>query len=229
MEREDTAARSEAVATSPATREKARAWFALTALAVLVGIIVQVAVAAGAKPPVRFDAATERALNVFVFFTIQSNLIVGGTSLLLVLEPKRSSTVFSTFRLIGVVAIAITGIVFHAVIAQTLDLESWPLVADRLLHLVVPVMGVLGWLMFGPRGLTNRRVMWLSLLFPVLWLAFTLIRGAIIDWYPYHFIDVVHLGYVRTVINCLWVALLTLAVAAGATALDRRLPRRVGS
>lgn len=135
-----------------ATQRKARAWFALTALVVVVGITVQVAVAAGAKPPVRFDSAVVRALNVFVFFTIQSNLIVGGTSLLLALDPERSSTVFNMFRLIGVVAIAITGIVFHAVIAQTLDLESWPLVADRLLHLVVPVMGVLGWLMFGPRG-----------------------------------------------------------------------------
>jgi hypothetical protein len=210
----------------PATERKMRAWFGLTALAVVVGIIVQVAVAAGAKPPVRFDSATARAFNVFVFFTIQSNLIVGGTSMLLALDPRRTSTVFSTFRLIGVVAIAITGIVFHAVIASTLDLESWPLVADRLLHLVVPVMGVLGWLMFGPRGLTSRRVMWLSLLFPVLWLIFTLLRGAIIDWYPYHFIDVVHLGYGRTIVNCVWVAVLTLAVAAGATAVDRRLTRR---
>jgi hypothetical protein len=209
-----------------ATGRRARAWFGLTALAVVAGIVVQVAVAAGAKPPVRFDSAVERALNVFVFFTIQSNLIVGATSLLLALDPERSSTAFNTFRLIGVVAIAITGIVFHAVIASTLDLESWPLVADRLLHLVVPVMGVLGWLMFGPRGLTSRRVMWLSLLYPVLWLAFTLIRGSIIDWYPYHFIDVVHLGYARTLVNCVWVALLTLSVAAGATALDRRLTKR---
>ena len=33
-----------------------------------------------------------RALNVFAFFTVQSNLIVGGTCLLLVLDRNRTST-----------------------------------------------------------------------------------------------------------------------------------------
>src|SRR6266571_1200941 len=37
----------------------------------------------------------------------------------------------------------------------------------------------------------------LSLLFPVCWLIFTLIRGAVIGWYPYPFIDVTRLGYAK--------------------------------
>jgi hypothetical protein len=34
------------------------------------------------------------------------------------------------------------------------------------------------------------------------------------------------IGYLRAVINAVWVALLFLGVAAGATAVDRRLPGR---
>jgi hypothetical protein len=79
------------------------------------------------------------------------------------------------------------------------------------------------WLGFGPRRLTSARVAWLSLLFPACWIAFTLIRGAVWHWYPYPFIDVTVLGYGKVILNCFWVALLLLGLAAGATVLDRRL------
>ena len=105
-------------------------------------------------------------------------------------------------------------------LAQTLDLKSWAAVGNELVHTVVPVMAVIGWLMLGPRGLVSRRVVWLSLIFPACWLVFTLIRGAIAHWYPYPFIDVTQLGYGRAAVNCVWVALLMLGLAAGATVLD---------
>jgi hypothetical protein len=203
---------------------KACAWFGLTALAVFAGIVIQVFVSANAKAEF-FHSAGGRVFNVFCFFTIQSNLIVGVTSLLLALNPHRSSTVFKAFRLTGLVAITVTGIVFHAVLARLLDLESWGLVANNLVHTVVPVMAVLGWLMFGPRGLTSRRVVWLSVLFPIAWLIFVLIRGPIVHFYPYPFVDVIKLGYVRVLINCVWVSVLYLGLAAGFTALDTRLAR----
>ena len=99
---------------------RARAWFGLTALAVFTGIIVQVLVSANAKEEF-FHTTSGRVFNVFCFFIIQSNLIVGVTSLLLALNPHRSSSVLKTFRLTGVVAIAVTGVVFHAVLARLLD------------------------------------------------------------------------------------------------------------
>jgi hypothetical protein len=203
---------------------KARAWFGLTALAVVAGVVIQLFVTASLKQGF-FDSTTGRVLNVFCFFTVQSNLIVGGTSLLLALNPSRSSTAFKALRLTGVVAIAITGLVYHAVLRQLFDLESWALVADNLIHTVVPVMAVVGWLVFGPRGLTSRRVLWLSVLFPVAWLAFTLFRGAVVHFYPYPFVDVSHLGYARVLVNCVWVAVLYLGIAAGAVTLDRWLAR----
>lgn len=86
-------------------------------------------------------------------------------------------------------------------------------------------MAVIGWLAFGPRGLTSARLALASLLFPLGWSAFTLIRGAFVHWYPYPFIDVTKLGYGGTFVNCLWVTLLLLGLAAGATAIDLRLRR----
>lgn len=207
---------------------KARLWFGATVALVVFGLVVQVAVAVNA-PSGFFQGAAARTFNVFCFFTIQSNVIVGVTSLLLGLDPTRSSTIFNAFRLTGVAAIALTGLVYHSVLRGLFDLESWALVADHVIHTIVPVMGVSGWLIFGPRGRTSSRVAKLAVIFPVCWLFFTLVRGEIIHFYPYPFVDVLHLGYGRVAVNCVWVAVLYLGMASGLTVLDGWLARVRGA
>jgi hypothetical protein len=203
---------------------RARRVFAATTLCVLAGIVIQLFVAADHTGG-RFTTPTQRALNVFVFFTIQSNLIVGVTTLLLAIRLDRTSLWFRVFRLMGLVGIIVTGIVYHVAIRAFLELDSWALGADHLLHTVVPVLTVYGWVRYGPRRLTSPLVARLTVLFPLTWFVFTLIRGSIVDWYPYTFIDVSNLGYGKVALNAVWIALLVFAVAAAATALDARLDR----
>jgi hypothetical protein len=202
----------------------ARVWFGATAACALAGIVISAFNAANFTGPERhFHTAAGRFFNTFAFFTIQSNLLIGFSALLLAIRLERSSTAFAVVRLTGMVAILVTGIVFHAALAQLLNLSGWARLGNDLVHTIVPVMAVIGWLTAGPRGLVSTRVVWLSLIFPICWLAFTLIRGAVIGWYPYPFIDVGQIGYGRAAVNCVWVALLLLGLAAGAKALDRRL------
>ena len=120
-----------------------------------------------------------------------------------------------------------TFVVFHVVLSRLLDLETWAEAANQLLHTVVPVLAIVGWFAFGPRGLTSARVAKLTMLFPLFYMAFTLIRGPLnSDWYPYPFADVKALGYLRVIINAAWITLLFVALAAGATTLDKRLRRQ---
>ncbi len=86
--------------------------FALTALCVAAGVVISVFTAAH-NGTGHFHTSVERAFNSFAFFTIQSNLIVGTTTLVLALRPHPTSPAFATFRLIGVVAITVTGVVYH--------------------------------------------------------------------------------------------------------------------
>ena len=203
---------------------RARRVFAATALCVFAGIVIQLFVAADYSGG-RFTTPLHRALNVFVFFTIQSNLILGVTTLLLAIRLERTSLVFRVFRLMGLVGIVVTGIVYHVAIRAFLHLDSWGLAADHLLHTVTPVLAVYGWVRYGPRGLTSATVARLTVLFPLTWFVFTVVRGWFVDWYPYTFIDVTHLGYAKVALNAVWIALLVFAIAAGATALDARLAR----
>jgi hypothetical protein len=202
----------------------ARAWFGATAGCVAAGVVIS-AVTAANNSAGHFHPGVARLFNTLAFFTIQSNLLVGAAALLLAIRLDRSSLWFSVLRLAGLTAITVTGIVFHAVLAQTLDLKSWAAAGNELVHTVVPVMAFIGWLMLGPRGLVSKRIAWLSLIFPACWLVFTLIRGAIAHWYPYPFINVTQLGYGGVAVNCVWLALLMLGLAAGATVLDGWLRR----
>jgi len=206
-------------------RRWARPWFAATALCVAAGIVIQLFVSA-AGTGFFGGSPLNRALNVFAFFTIQSNVIVGVACLLLVVNPERSSAVFAVFRLTGVVAITVTFVVFHVALSRLLDLDTWAQTANQLQHTVVPVLAVVGWLAFGPRGLTSARVARLTVVFPLLYIIFTLVRGPLAsDFYPYPFVDVSALGYARVAVNAVWVALLFVGIAAAATSLDTRLGR----
>jgi len=203
-----------------------RLWAAGTAVVVAVGVVVQLVVTANGNGGF-FPDNPDRVFNVFAYFTIQSNLLLGGTTLMLVLQPDRQqSTLLRTLRLNGVLCIAVTGIVYHLVLAPLDDLSGWAAVANFLLHTAAPVVGVLGWLLFGPRGRTDPRIVAWSIVFPLLWLVFTLIRGEFVGFYPYPFVNVTEHGYPRVLLNCLLVAVLFLALAAGATYLDSRLRRR---
>jgi hypothetical protein len=78
--------------------------------------------------------------------------------LLLALNVHRTSTVFAVFRLIGVVAITITFVVFHVALSHLLDLDTWEQVANQLQHTVVPIVAVAGWLVLRAAGaLASRR------------------------------------------------------------------------
>ena len=173
----------------------ARLWFAATALVVAVGIVVQL-VATAQLDSGFFDSRAGRIVNVFCFFTIQSNLIVMVTCALLAVRVGRKPSWFWVLRLDGVLCITVTFVVFHLALADLQDLEGLARTADFLLHTASPVLCLIGWLFFGPRGRTSWRIVRLAVLFPVGWLVFALVRGRLVgDYYPYPFLDVGDYGH----------------------------------
>lgn len=202
----------------------ARVWFGLTAAVALAGLVIQLVVTARATGG-QFPTTAARIANLFCFFTIQSNVLVALTSALLAVRLDRPATRFRVLRADTVLAIAVTGVVYHVALAGLHELTGFAAVADFLLHTATPVLTVLGWLLLGPRGSFTARTIPLAVIFPVAWLVFTLIRGPIVDFYPYPFVDVVALGLPRVLLNCAIVAVLFLALAGGGALLDRRLPR----
>jgi CHASE2 domain-containing sensor protein len=67
----------------------------------------------------------------------------------------------------------------------------------RVLRLAALLGMLLGWLLYGPRPRVSARVVLWALTWPALYLAYTLIAGAISGWYPYPFLDAASNGYPR--------------------------------
>lgn len=198
-----------------------RAWFAVTAIVALTGLVSQVVATAGDTTG-QFRTAAGRIANLFCFFTIDSNLLVAGTSLVVALGVARGG-LFRVLWLDALVGIIVTGIVYQVALAGLYDLHGLPLFADTMLHKVTPILFVLGWLFAGPRGALTWRTVWWSLLYPLIWLGFTLPRGALTGFYPYPFVDAGALGYGQVAVNCVFIGLFFTALAAGALLYDRRL------
>ncbi|GHG33489.1 MULTISPECIES: Pr6Pr family membrane protein [Amycolatopsis] len=193
-----------------------RAWFAVTAVVALAGLVTQVVATA--------TDADGQVANLLCFFTIDSNLLVTITAALVALGRARGR-LFTVLWLDALVGIIVTGIVYQVALAGLYELHGLSLVSDTMLHKVTPILFVLGWLLAGPRGALTWRTVWWSLLYPLAWLAFTLPRGAITGFYPYPFVDAGALGYGQVTLNCVFIGLFFTALAAGAFLYDRRFAR----
>ncbi|MGI8901530.1 MAG: Pr6Pr family membrane protein [Nocardioides sp.] len=210
------------------TPRTARRVHRLTALVAAVAIVLQlVLVIDGVATllPEENSSLGTRLVRFFSYFTILANLLVLAVTVSLARDPDRNDRVWRVLRLDAVVCIAVTGVVHWFFLRPLLDLSGASYVADKMLHVVVPILAVSGWLWVGPRGRASRSELLPSLVLPVVWLVLTLVGGALTGWYPYPFLDVDDLGYARVAVNTVGVAVLFLLIAEGAMRLERRLDR----
>ena len=102
--------------------------------------------------------------------------------------------------------------------------------SDTLLHWVVPALAVIAWTTDSIMAV-NPPVPWSTvgwvLVYPSLWLPYTLWRGADVGWYPYFFLDEAQVGGALGVaLYCALVLLIFVAVTALLVAINRALWRR---
>jgi hypothetical protein len=215
----------------------ARGWHLVIALSVVAALALQVWIAArvSATPPghavgtLRGTPLANRVLRVLSFFTVQSNILSGVSSAQLARNPARDGRVWRAVRLASLFGITVTGIVYSTVLAKVHEPHGWQETATNdVFHFIVPIMMVLGWLLFGPRRRIEPATVGRAMLWPVAWAVYILIYGAITKWYPYPFLDVVTHGYGRVVVNAVAVVVVLLVVTSAYWLGDLRL-RAAGS
>jgi len=160
------------------------------------------------------------------YFTVLSNLLVLGCSVVLARNPLHDGLRWRLVRMATMVGITVTGVVHWFLLRPLLDLSGSSYAVDKLLHVVVPVLALVAWVVAGPRGQAARPQVLGALLWPLLWSALTLLRGAVTGWWPYPFIDVDELGWARVLANLVGVAVLFALCGFAFVAADRALARR---
>lgn len=157
-----------------------------------------------------------RSINFFSYFTILTNTL---TALALTLPWLAPQSVLGQFfsRPAVRTAIATYMIIVMAVVYFVLrhltNLQGWDLVADILLHYVMPVLFVIDWLFFVPKGTLKLKDTPAWLAYPIVYLVWTFIHGAASGFYPYPFLNNNELGMARVLLN--EVGLLVMFLALG--------------
>jgi hypothetical protein len=201
----------------------ARTWWSVLALVVAASVATEFVLTI-ADPADPGTGVATRVIRFFSYFTIQSNLLVLASVLPLVRDPEHDGRQWRVVRLASLLGITVTGLVYAVVLAPLYDpqgLHAWTNTGE---HYISPVMTVLGWLLLGPRPRIAMAVVARALVWPLLWIGYTLAHGAATGWYPYDFLDVSALGYVVALRNLAFVVLLAAAFLLLFRFVDRGLP-----
>jgi len=157
----------------------ARLFFALLTLTALITALAGFLGVGGRDP-----------LNFFSFFTILTNLfaavvlIVGAIYLIQRREPTEAEDIL---RGSAVVAMAVVGVVFGVLLSHLeSDLIAW---VNFVTHYLMPVVMVLDWLVQPPKAKLAPKHIWFWIIYPIAYLVYSLVRGAIVHWYPYWFFN----------------------------------------
>lgn len=158
------------------------------------------------------------------FFTILTNLLAAtALSAHALGQDDRWGRFFRRPGVVTAIAmnIALVSLAYNLLLRQLWQPQGWNLVADLLLHDAMPVLFLLFWWFAVPKHGLHPRQLGRWLLYPLGYLVYALIRGAITRWYPYPFIDVNTLGYPRVLLNAVLVAVTLVVVGLLLLALAR--------
>ena len=159
-------------------------------------------------------------LRYFSFFSILSNLLVAATTTAAVLGAQ-SWLARPRVRGAAALCIAVTCGVYYFVLARTWTPHGAQLLANVALHYVVPPLYLIWWGTCVPHG----RLAWADalrwLLLPLVFLGWTLARGAWLHEYPYPFVNVDVLGMAGVLRNALALGVLFLLVGLVLVAFDQ--------
>lgn len=175
------------------------------------------------------------SVNFFSYFTILSAMLAVATLIVAagfaLLQP-RDPPLLGAFRTMVTVYLLASGIVFGliALQASTRDYRLEVPWSDTVLHFVVPLLALIAWTVDAVIAV-NPPVPWatvgLVLVLPTVWLVYTLLRGSVIGWYPYFFLDDTQVGgYAGVAAYCVFVLLIFVALTAVLVAVHRRLAVR---
>ena len=142
--------------------------------------------------------------NFFSYFTVLTNLLIALCLSFILLSPSSSpGRFFSKPTTIAAIAlyIFIVGLTYNTILRfiwEPKGLQRW---VDEALHVVIPLLFVIYWLLFVPTGTLKWTHPFRWLIYPGVYLVYALLRGEYSGFHAYPFINTAELGYNRVLLN----------------------------
>lgn len=145
-----------------------------------------------------------RFFNFFSYFTILTNILAALSFTFTAINSESKAGRFFRNPVVqsGIAMnIIIVGVVYITVLQKLWKPQGLSWVADIILHYAVPFIYAVYWLAFVPKGHIQWKHCFIWLIYPAAYFAYSIIRGPIVNWYPYPFVDVGAIGYAEVLKN----------------------------
>lgn len=165
------------------------------------------------------------------YFTVLTNLFVALALLLPLVAPDSGIGRFAARPMVqgcAATSILVVGIGYHVLLRHVWNPQGMQWIADMLLHYVMPILFFLHWLLVLP----GHRLPWSAPLawcvYPVGYVVYALLRGELLQSYPYPFIDVLAIGYGGALLNALGLLVCFVVLGMILVAVSNARARRAG-
>jgi len=167
-------------------------------------------------------------IQIISYYTIQTNLLIAVALTAILIAPASAwGKFFSRTPVLTAIAvyIIIVGLIYNTILKGLVPLEGLFKLTDFLLHTVSPIAYLIFWLFF----VRKEVIYWSSILpwalFPLLYLIYCLIRGAIGGDYPYPFVNAAKFGYGQVAVNSVGVLMVFLVLSGILIGISRALKK----
>jgi hypothetical protein len=161
---------------------------------------------------------------VLGFFTITTNVFVAAV--FSGIAADRTALRSDGMAGGAMLSIVLVGVIYALLLHGLTELSGGSAVANVLLHMVTPVIVPLFWIFFARKGGLTWRHPLLWAIYPLVYLAYALARGAATGKYAYPFLNVNKLGWVQTALNAAVIAVGFMLCGFAVVWVDRRIGSR---
>lgn len=179
----------------PALSRPARRWALLIAILAMASVVGQF-LHLNAE---RAEPMAETAWDMARFFTILTNLMVAVT-FAVISRPIRDGLPAAWLAALTLAMVMVGG-VYHVLLSHLVEFTGLGWWADHGLHTVGPAAILLWWLVHAPKRRLDYLDLPMFILWPVMYAAYVLARGAQDGVYPYPFVDLTTLSRAAVAVN----------------------------
>ena len=138
-----------------------------------------------------------RPAEYFSYFSIQGTMIcavVLAVTGVRALQGLSETKVLTLTRLSTTVYVVVISVVYNALLRGGAgDIRDagyhWPVVPNEIIHVWGPIVMFLDWLLVAGFTSIRLRASFWVVVYPIAWLAFSVIRGNVDGWWAYWFLD----------------------------------------
>lgn len=151
----------------------------------------------------RTEDVLETSILFFSFFTILTNILVAlyFTLTYCFKEQPRRRFNKAGFLTATTIYITIVGLVYQVALRHIWQPTGLQFVVNELLHSVIPILVIGFWYFYEQTQTVKYSNIPKWMVYPMVYLVYTLVRGHQSGYYPYPFVDVNLLGYTKVSIN----------------------------